>query len=311
MSKSNKTIKNEENGNSEDVVTSGVTEIYNREWEEESEESAQNQSGEQVDTNYQELSDQSDTSQDDDSGQDDSQQTDEQPIDSLNSEDVYPDADSAPQPILAPISPTPQQISGYNGLGGQIPQQYLKNPASKLKKIALIVFVFVLVAGGGIAFLVINNKKDSKQPQVKTIITPTPTISLSDEAIDNFIAAILNKNKINADSMQTVAMQQTVKENSDTTSFYDYCQKSGYFCDQLFSKDYLGSGEVKTLDYIAKNGTKGKQRIYTITKTLDAPNSETNSKSVTMITFATIKVGDVWLIDYFNNESNFGVNTNL
>ena len=88
-------------------------------------------------------------------------------------------------------------------------------------------------------------------------------------------------------------------------------KKSGYFCDQLFSKDYLGSGEVKTLDYTAKDGTKGKQRVYTITKTVSTPSSQTTSKSVTIITFATIKVGDVWMIDYFNNESNFGASTNL
>jgi hypothetical protein len=208
------------------------------------------------------------------------------------------------------FSQDPQQpISNYENINQ--PENVLpKKRNSKIKIVFIVAIVIFILAGSLAVYAVVNSNKDSsaKNPASGSpTLAPTTKTSGADAAIDGFIEAIIKKDKSKADALQTKAMQETVKAQMGTTSLYDSCQTEDNFCDQLFSKEYLNSGTVKTIDYTAKDGTKGKQRVYTVT-TKDSQTNSTlsgTSKSTTTITFAAIELDNNWMIDNFNFESNF------
>jgi len=219
------------------------------------------------------------------------------------------------QQIQTVNAPLPQQsISNYEN--GYQPQNLLPKKGNSKIRIVAIIAVVIIIFGSLAVFAFIKDTKDAKNEKAATSGQSTKssqTQNSADAAIDSFIAAITNKDKAKADSLQTKAMQETTKNQIGTTSFYDSCQTEDNFCDQLFSKEYLSSGTVKTVDYSAKDGTKGKQRVYTIKDTESQQNagSSTSSKSTTTITIATIQLDKNWVIDDFNFESNFAADANL
>jgi hypothetical protein len=309
MAKINKSTENE--GTSKDeIVVSDITEIYNREWEEEPDNSEATKDLDEVDENIQEaVAEESDNTVKTEGAKQAPIVQDyvEPKILESTKRKNYVEPIHSDESIL-----NTSKLDVKPGYQNTQSLSLPKKNHSKRNKIILFLLIIVFIAASVIAVLVLNKKSKNNNDYLPVAVaTPSPTTDPANEAIDTFINAIRNKDKPESDALQTIAMQQTLKDASGVTSFYDYCQKNEYFCEQQFSAENLGTGNIKLIDYTAKDGTRGKQRIYTITKTVYPPNSKTGSKSVTTITIATVQVNGVWMIDYFNYVSTFGATNNL
>lgn len=121
-----------------------------------------------------------------------------------------------------------------------------------------------------------------------------------------------NKDKASADSLFTKEFQAVIKASTDnaSSSFYDTCVQSGEFCTSYFSEATVSKYDKKYQEYTAKNGTKGKQAVYTASETSsNNQGANCNSKSTTTMTIALIPSGSSWLID--NLDQSGGVDANL
>lgn len=142
-----------------------------------------------------------------------------------------------------------------------------------------------------------GTKAQTQQAASSGSSSGSPSYTTADAAIDAFVAAIQNKNKSAADALETTAFKTYVQNLAGTTSYYDACWANEPFCADGYSKGFLSQGTVATQDYTAANGTKGKNRVYTITQTW-SDGSDGSSTSTSKIQVAAVPVGSTWFIDY-------------
>jgi hypothetical protein len=165
---------------------------------------------------------------------------------------------------------------------------YPKEPI--LFPVILLIIVLVIGSGIGVATgLKLRHSASSNSYQV---------------VIEKFITAIQHKDKTTADALESPAAKTLFQKNNGSASFYDGCQKSGGFCQALFSQSALAKAPKTYKKYTASNGTKGEEVTYLVNPfdNADVTTPGCNSPTITNLTVAVIPTGGSWLIDTIDEQ---------
>lgn len=185
----------------------------------------------------------------------------------------------------------------------------------KHHSLAIVMIVFLLaIFMAGVLYLSIygNSIGRSKIAPSSLSLTNSSTAQATstkqqpaigyETVVQEFLTALQTNDKATADSLQSPALNQYVKQISGgkQTSFDSYCQQIGSFCTLSFSKSFLAKGTKKSLPYTSASGIKGEEDIYTVITTASGANYSSNS--VFTLTVAAIPHGNSWLIDKFSGN---------
>ncbi len=125
-----------------------------------------------------------------------------------------------------------------------------------------------------------------------------------DTIINQFISDIQSGNKSSADSLEDSGLQQSIKNSSGTTSFYDACKTVGSDCENAFSAAYLASAAgVTTQTYTSSWGAgSGEMRVYTINSS--SCNAQYCGGVTDNVYIGVVPSGNSWLVDHLAKSGN-------
>ena len=194
------------------------------------------------------------------------------------------------------------------------------SPTKKSRKriiLASTSLILLLLIGGGAYAMFMRHKPMTATSSNTSLQIPQNQAANSNStgyqtAIQKFVGAVENKDKVTADSLEDQAAQASFKQNFGTTSFYDSCQQSGVLCTGVFAQSFLSKSTISYKDYSATNGTKGKEGVYTIKESASgtqAGGQGCSSGSTTTLGVAVVPSGSTWFVDTV--DLNINANANL
>ncbi len=168
------------------------------------------------------------------------------------------------------------------------PSDSPRPPTGKLAKLTVPFIIFitavllVIVAGG--AYVLIFQKTSSQ-----TIAT-------------EFVAAMNRGDRAKADSLLSPQEQAQLKKYDRTTSYYDFCQRTGQLCTYYFTPAFTSKAAITSKDFRSPfSGKMGKQVTYNLEGPASgkAPNIKNcrNPGSNRSLTLYLVPQGKSWLID--------------
>jgi hypothetical protein len=124
---------------------------------------------------------------------------------------------------------------------------------------------------------------------------------------DDFVTAMEKGDKAKADSLVSVAGKAQLKKYAGSTSYYDYCKKTGATCTYYFSSKFLGKAAVTTKNEPTKNGVQKRQVIYTLKQSSSTKSTgcTSNGSSTQTLTIELEAKGKTWVVDAADPETNF------
>jgi len=186
----------------------------------------------------------------------------------LNPGSTYPQSPLlAPQPIATNLA-LPQVKSHKNSL---------------VLVTSILLLIFLVIGVSYLAFV--------RRPSPQSVV-------------NSFVKAMNNKDQLAADNLESPAARTYYYKNAGTTSYYKVCYKAGTICTSSFQSSFLSKASITTRSYVALNGTKGSETIYTVKQSVNAAivGGSGCVTSTDALTIAVVPKGHSWQVDFVDQN---------